>query len=128
MTQATISLSAIPSTLGAWDRMVNRAREQRLDNDRHDTERTAEVARLAEAFEDGMSDDVRAPALFARLNHRGEFQSIADVLFDAIDSEALRIAFAGLVMDAALGLPVTDKAAALIQQAGKRFADNEVEA
>jgi hypothetical protein len=32
MTAATIHPTAIPSTLGAWDRMVGLAREQRLDN------------------------------------------------------------------------------------------------
>jgi hypothetical protein len=76
-----------------------------------------------------MSDDVRAPALFVRRrSNLTQCPSVADCLFDAIDTEGLRIAFAELVMDAALGLPVADKAAALIQQAGKRFADNPGEA
>jgi hypothetical protein len=127
MIPQTVPLNEAPSSLGAWDRIVERARSQNAANASYEVERAAEVALLAEAFEDGMTDDVRAPALFARARaSTGEFPSVADVLFDGLDTDSLRIAFAQLVQDAALGMPVQEKAAALIQQAAKRWAENEV--
>jgi hypothetical protein len=127
MIPQTVPLNEAPDMLGAFDRIVERARSQNAANAAYEVERAAEVALLAEAFEDGMTDDVRAPALFARRRaNPNQAPSVADCLFDAIDTDSLRIAFAELVMDSALGLPVAEKAAALIQQAAKRWAENEV--
>lgn len=137
MTPRTLPLSAVPDSLGAWDRTARLASEQNAINDPHEEDRRERKQLLQDALEDALSEnDVDAPAFFAKPRknrdtaHSSPFRapSVGEVLVDALASrKGLQRRLAQLLLDAALGMDVEAQANGLIRDATEEFAENEVD-
>lgn len=119
-------------TLGAWDSIpeLRRLREHNDFMDAQEADRQARKELKVEAYLDTASEgDVRAPCFFVEQRAGVAFKapSLTDVTWDALDTDELRGRAIQILLDAALGMPVQQKAAALLEAAAENFAEGEVD-
>lgn len=130
----TYTIDDVPATLAAWDRampgrdrMLTLARRQREEDEAHEAEMAAEERRLAEAMEDALSEgDVRAPAFFA-VSRRNPNKALPlfEVFYGALQTDALRAEQLQLLVDAALGMDVRDRANKFLRAVSAQFGRDE---
>lgn len=123
-------------TLGALDNLptLRALQQHNAEMDAAARERNAKQEHLRDALMDALSEGVlKAPALFApqwpdRKAVGGKrVPSVAEVLGAALDVEDTWQEALQLVVDAALGMPVRERAAAVLRKAATEWADAEAD-
>lgn len=125
----TITMSAIPDTLGARERMYRAARQQNADNRTHEAERAAKVEQNVSDLERLIDQgDLRAPVFFARRTNPNRATPLNELLWDAAqEGEGLPYHFLKLLVLVSDGVDATKYAQELRRLVILKAAEEQAE-
>lgn len=82
----TFTLDRIPNDLSAWDRMVSKAKAQRIADEEHEASMAQKVGWFASDLEKILADgNLRAPVFFAKRVNKVRAPSAQEVLWGAAE-------------------------------------------
>ena len=130
----TIRLAEVSPTWGAHDAtgFATRCAQSRAaaEADEIERDRQARKELLAEDFMSALEEgDLTARAMFAPAKRNGVRPAVYEVMFEALDYDHSKLVapFMQLAVDCALGMPVQEKAAKLLQEITQVWAEVEAD-